>query len=102
METSIVLLAITTSLTSLSVEAVKKTFSLDSKKISYNILAAVISVICGLFVSLAYIIIADISVTPQIIIYIICLVLASWISSMVSYDKVIQTINSLNAIKSSK
>ena len=102
METSLILLSITTTLTALVVEALKHMLNLSSKNVSYNIVAAVTSVVCALLVSFSYIILADIVVSPKTVVYIIALSLASWISSMVSFDKVKEAIKQLDLIKNVK
>ena len=73
--------------------------NLNSKKVSYNILAAVVSVICALLVAFGYIIISDIAVTPKTIVQIIALSAGSWISSMVGFDKVKEAIKQVEVIK---
>ena len=94
-ENGMVLLTITATLTSLATEATKKTFQIDSEKISLNALTAIISVISAILVSFAYIILMEIKLTPQIIVYIVSLIIMSWIVANVGYDKVIQLIEQL-------
>lgn len=102
MENTLVLLSITTTLTALVVEALKRMLNLNSKNVSYNILAAVVSVICALLVAFGYIILAEITVTPKTIVQIVALSAGSWISSMVSFDKVKEAIKQLEVIKLNK
>ena len=99
MENGMILLTITATLTSLATEAIKKTCSLDSKKISLNVLAAAVSIICALIVGLSYIILAEIAIGPKIIVYFLALIILSWLSSTVGYDKIKETIKQIGFLK---
>ena len=96
METGMILLTITATLTSLVTEAVKKTLNIDNKKVSLNALTAAVSVICALLTSFGYIIIADIVITPKVIVYICSLIVLSTLVAECGYDKVVQLIGQLN------
>ena len=102
MENTLVLLSICTTLTALVVEALKRMLNLNSKNVSYNILAAVVSVVCALLVAFGYIILAEVIVTPKTVVQIIALAVASWVSSMVSFDKVKEAVKQLEIIKINK
>lgn len=102
MENSIILLSITTTMTTLVVESLKHMLNLSSKNVSYNIMAAVTSVVCALLVAFAYIILADVVIGPKTIVYIVALALTSWVSSMVSFDKVKEAVKQLDLIKKTK
>jgi len=102
MENTLVLLSISTTLTALVVEALKRMLNLNSKTVSYNILAAVVSVVCALLVAFGYIILAEVVVTPKTVVQIIALAAGSWVSSMVSFDKVKEAIKQLEIIKINK
>ena len=82
------ILLICSTFTGLIVEAIKK--MLDVKK--PNIVAAIVSVIVGIIVSIGYICINHIAFTLDSILYVIGIVVLSWLVSMLGYDKVIQTI----------
>lgn len=99
METGMILLALTATLSSLATEAIKHTLNIDSQKTSLNVLVAVVAIICALIVSFGYIIIADITLTPKIGVYILALSLLSWISACCGYDKVVQLIGQIGFTK---
>lgn len=92
-------LAILSTLTSLAVEGVKKV--LDEKQVKYssNLLAVIVSVIFTLIVSILYVIYNSIPFTPQIIVIIIALMIFSFLSATVGYDKVKQMIQQLGSTK---
>jgi len=102
MENGMILLAITTALTSLATEGVKKTLHLSSDKVSYNILVLVISVISALLVGFGYIILADIVITAKVVVYLVALTLMSALAASTSYDKLIQTLKQLDFLKNQK
>lgn len=99
LENGMILLSLVATLSSLLTEAVKKVFNLDGKKVSLNLLAAIVSVVTALLVSFGYLIIFDISFTPKVIVYIVALCILGFISSTTSYDKVKETIKQLDFIK---
>lgn len=89
-------LAIISSLTTLTVEGIKKL--LDEKHIEYssNILAVIVAFVLTLIGSILYIVYFSIAVTPQVIVIIICLVFLSFLVATVGYDKVKQLLEQLN------
>ena len=97
--TLITALAGLSAFTSLVVEGVKKL--LDEKQIQYsaNLLAVIVSVASTLLLSILYVIYQSISVTPQVIVTMIALMIFSFLSSTVGYDKVKQLIEQLTAKK---
>ena len=82
-------------LTGLVVEALKKFLDKkfrDEKKYSSNMLAGITALVLSIIVGVFYCILADIAFSVQIVIYLLALMLLSWLSSMVGYDKVIQSL----------
>lgn len=81
--------------TSLVVEGVKKL--LDEKQIQYsaNLLAVIVSVVSTLIVSILYIVYTATPFTAQIVVTVIALMIFSFLSSTVGYDKVKQLIEQL-------
>ena len=79
-------------LTTLTVEGIKKI--LNSKEIKYNadVLAAVTAVVLTVVVSIGYIIIKSIAVTPQTIVTVIAMAFLSFLCSTVGFDKVFEGI----------
>ena len=87
---------ISAGLTGLVTEAIKK--MCGNVKIPSNLLAALVSVLVAGLVCAGYIILYDVVITLKTAVYIVVIVLASWTSSMVSYDKVMQTLRQLNIV----
>ena len=84
---------ITSTLTSLATEAVKKLLAEHSKNYYANTLAGIVSVILSVAIGIGYMMLSNISFTSQTIVYLIALVFISWLCAMVGYDKVIQAIS---------
>ena len=84
---------ITSTLTSLATEAVKKLLAEHSKNYYANTLAGIVSVILSVAIGIGYMMLSRISFTSQTIVYLIALVFISWLCAMVGYDKVIQAIS---------
>lgn len=91
-----VLLVICSAITGLATEAVKNQFG--SKKIPNNILCGGVSVVVSILVSIGYIVLYHIDISPETITSIGALILLNWLCAMTSYDKVIQTISQINKI----
>ncbi|MEA4972895.1 hypothetical protein SDC9_148484 [bioreactor metagenome] len=87
------LLLVIASLTGLFTEAVKKQLSEYSKSYHSNMLAGMISICIGIFICVGYIIYSGLSITPTLIVSCIALIILGWLSAMVGYDKVVQTIS---------
>lgn len=88
-------LAILATFTSLVVEGVKKL--LDEKGVHYssNLLAVIVSVISTLIVSILYIVYKNIPFSAQVVVIIIALMIFSFLTSTVGYDKVKQMLEQL-------
>lgn len=82
------ILLICSVMTGLIVEAIKQTVTVSKP----NILAAVVSVVVGIAVPVMYIVGNKIPIDAPTILYIISIVVLSWLCSMLGYDKVIQTL----------
>ena len=89
-------LAILATFTSLVVEGVKKL--LDEKGVHYssNLLAVIVSVISTLIVSILYIVYKSIPFSAQVVVIIIALMIFSFLTATVGYDKVKQLIEQLS------
>lgn len=94
-ETFTVLLAIFATLTSLITEGVKKT--LDSFGLNYatNLVVLYVSIIVGGIGTCIFYIWNGTDVTMDNSIWVLLMVGANWLGSMIGYDKVIQTITQL-------
>lgn len=78
-------------MTGLIVEAVKKMVHVDKP----NILAAVVSVLVGVIVPLCYIAKNNIPMDITAVLYVISIVVLSWLCAMLGFDKVMQTISQI-------
>lgn len=93
LETFLLLLLTVSIFDGLFTEAVKMV--LNSLKIEFassNILAGIVSVFLSFLAYMWYMITAGFHFDSQSVIYLIALVLLSWLSAMVGYDKVVQAI----------
>ena len=84
---------ITSTMTGLATEAIKKILAEYSKNYYANTLAGIVSVILSVAIGVGYMMISGISFTSQSIIYLVALVFISWLCAMVGSDKVVQTIS---------
>lgn len=84
---------VTSSMTGLATEAIKKILAEHSKNYYANTLAGIVSVILSVAIGVGYMMISGISFTSQSIVYLVALVFISWLCAMVGYDKVVQTIS---------
>lgn len=94
-EVALMLLLVVATMTGLVTEAVKKV--LQECNISYkpNLLAGLVAVALSVGVGTAYIVLTETVLNAQMAVYLIALVFLSWLSAMVGYDKVVQTISQI-------
>lgn len=92
-------IAVISILTTLTVEALKKTFNEAGIKYSSNIMAAVVAVILSVTVSAGYIIFNDIEWSAQTVITIIAMAFLSFLGATVGWDKVMQAIAQIKRIE---
>ena len=85
------ILLICSVMTGLIVEAIKKMVKISRP----NILAAIVSVIVGIAVPVAFIIVSHEAFSVTSVLYVISIVVLTWLCSMLGYDKVIQTITQI-------
>lgn len=91
--TFLALLMASSVLTGLFTEAGKKTLdTLELKFPSSNLLAGLVAVIVAALVCAAYTVIYEVPATDKTMVGYVALVLLSWLSAMVGYDKVIQAL----------
>ena len=86
-------------MTSLTTEAIKKILDGEEKKYSSNIIASVASVVYAVGISIAWMIMTETAFTPQIGVYMVALVLLSFLCATLGYDKVMQTISQIKRIE---
>ena len=84
-------------LTSLTVEAIKRLLEGREMKYSSNLIAAIVSVILTVAISICYIIYTGMAVSPQVVVTIIALIYLSFLASTVGFDKIKQLINQIRA-----
>ena len=83
----------TSVLTSLVTEAIKILLTEHDKTYRANTLAGLVAVVVSAAIGASYIIITGTSVTSQVIVCVIALIIMGWLCAMVGYDKVIQAIS---------
>ena len=64
-------------------------------KYKSNCLAGGVAIVLAVLVSYAYQILTESAFTDKMLVYLIALVLLSWLSAMVGYDKVVQAISQI-------
>lgn len=86
-------LLITSTLTSLVTEAVKKLMAEHNKTYHANTLVGIIALVLSIAIGSGYVVLNSLEFTSAVIICLIALVFMSWLCAMVGYDKVIQAIS---------
>lgn len=92
LEIFLFLLMFASVVTGLVTEGVKKMLEEAKKTYRANLLAGVAAVFVSVLSGMGYVILADIQIDDKMIVYLVALVLMSWLSAMVGYDKVVQAI----------
>lgn len=90
-----VLLLVVSVFTSLFTEAIKKWLQERQKVYKANALAGYVAVALSIVAGIGYTILAEANFNAKMAVYLIALMLLSWLGAMVGYDKVIQTITQL-------
>ena len=85
-------LLIVSTLTGLFTEAIKKWLDDRGNKYYPNALAGYVAIGLSIAVGIAYIILVGAALNAQTAVYLIALILLSWLCAMVGYDKVMQAI----------
>jgi len=99
LETLLTGLMVTSTVTGLATEGVKR--CLNEKKVKYhaNILTGIVSVVVSAIIGVGYVAISGNGFTAQTITGIVGLSFASWLCSMIGYDKVKQAIEQIKNVK---
>ena len=92
-------LLVVSTLTSLFTEGIKKWLQERNKTYYSNALAGYVAVTLSVLVGAAYLILTGTTFSAQMVVYLIALMLLSWVSAMVGYDKVIQAISQFKSNK---
>lgn len=85
------ILMICSIMTGLVVEAIKKMVEVNKP----NIVAAVVSVVIGIAIPCIYIVMHGLPFDVTAILYIVSIVVLSWLCSMLGFDKVVQSLEQL-------
>lgn len=93
---------ITSTMTGLATEAIKKILSEYNKSYYANTLAGIVSVILSVAIGVGYMTLSNVSFTSQSIIYLVALVFISWLCAMVGYDKVVQAISQFKTVSTNE
>ena len=93
LQTFLLGLLISSSLTSLATEGIKKILTEKKKNYYANTLAGVVSLVISAAIGVCYVLVNNLSFTAPVIITIVALIFMSWLCAMVGYDKVIQAIS---------
>lgn len=94
-EIFLTLLFVCTVLTGLFTEAIKRILNEIELKCPPNVLAGFVAVSVSTMTAYAYAVDTGALLTDKMMVYLIALVLLSWLSAMVGYDKVVQAINQI-------
>ena len=87
---------------SLITEAIKKWYTNANKPYSSNVIALVVSIVCGGLGTSVYYVLNDIPWTVNNIICIFLMMVAIWVTSMIGFDKVSQLLEQLKDVKAAK
>ncbi len=93
LEIFLLLLLITSVLTGLFTEGLKNWLKERDKSYYPNAMAGWVSVAISVLVGVGYIIMTETAMNTKMAVILIALILLSWLSAMVGYDKVIQAIS---------
>lgn len=93
LETFLLGLLITSTITGLTTEATKKVLTEFKKQYYANTLAGIVALVVSLAIGIGYILLAGIGFNTQTTVYLIALVFMSWLCAMIGYDKVVQAIS---------
>lgn len=85
-------LLIVSTLTGLFTEGIKRILEERKKKYYSNALAGYVAIVLSVCVGCGYAIMINAVINAQMAVFLIALMLLSWLSAMVGYDKVIQAI----------
>lgn len=85
-------LMITSTLTGLVTEAIKKILVECKVKYRANTLAGIVAAVLSIGVGVSYVVLAGIGFSAQVVVCIVAQVFLSWLCAMVGYDKVVEVI----------
>ena len=94
LEIFLLLLLIVSIFTGLFTEGIKKLLEESKKTYKANFLAGGVAVVLSVLVGSGYIVLMDAQINSKMAVY-LSLILLSWLSAMVGYDKVIQSLGQI-------
>ena len=97
-ETFLLGLVVSSTLTGLVTEAVKKVLDENTKTYRTNTLAGIVDIVLSILIGTGYIILTNTGFTAQIAVYLVAQIFLSWLCSMVGYDKVVQAISQFKGL----
>ena len=86
-------LLIVSTMTSLFTEGIKKWLQERNKTYHANALAGYVAIVLSIAVGIAYIVVTAATINAQMVVFLLALVLLSWLCAMIGYDKVVQAIS---------
>ena len=92
-------LLVVSTLTGLTTEGVKKWLQERNKKYYANALAGYVSIGWSVLVTVGYTILTETAFDIKMGVYLVALMILSWLSAMCGYDKVIQAIAQFKSTK---
>lgn len=95
-------LMIVSTLTSLATEAAKKILDEMNMKYHSNMLACVMSIVLSAGVGISYTVLTETAWNDKMAVILIALMLLSWMTAMVGYDKVVQAVSQFKSYSSGK
>lgn len=94
LEVFLMLLMAVSVFTTLVVEGIKK-FVGEKYNASSNVVAGIVAIVLGAVFGICYCVLAQVTITSQLVVILIALVFLSWLCAMVGYDKVVQAITQI-------
>ena len=88
----LIALGISSTFTSLAVQALKKAFGKTWEKVPTNIVATVVSLILAVGISFGYAILKDVVIDKYFVVWVIAYTGCTWLCAMLGYDKIKQSI----------
>jgi ABC-type thiamin/hydroxymethylpyrimidine transport system permease subunit len=92
-------LLITSTLTGLATEAVKKVLTEHNSDYPSNTLAGFVALVISAAIGVGYVVLSTSGFTTQLVVSLIALIFMSWLCAMVGYDKVVQAISQFKTHK---
>lgn len=92
-------LLLTSTLTGLVTEAIKKVFVEHNLTYRANTLAGVVAAILSAAICIGYVVLNGMGFTSQTLTCLIAQIFMSWLCAMIGYDKVIQAISQFKPVK---